>query len=188
MKSLPTYAGQGGAREFADDLVKELAQGSQVSALSPAEARTVLAIRDALETFFKASDRLRRQGDFRNEHHGLPAHRKNLFNGADINLRLAAAGHAEEELNREGAGFDGGVDPRDGGGLVGRQLKFRLVTTIAGGRRRDRLKDGFDLKEPFFFERGQHGGGAVGGFAQIGGRDPTSRIGELREYSGLLGG
>jgi integrase len=53
MKSLPCFAGSGGAREFAERLAKELASGSQVPALTPAEARDALAVRDALAAFRK---------------------------------------------------------------------------------------------------------------------------------------
>jgi len=45
------FAGQGGAKEYAETLVKDLAKGSQVAALTPGEARSMLAIRDALEAY-----------------------------------------------------------------------------------------------------------------------------------------
>ncbi len=51
MKSFPRFAGQDGAREFAENLAKDIAQGSQVAALTPAEARSAFAVRDALEAF-----------------------------------------------------------------------------------------------------------------------------------------
>ena len=51
IKSFQRFAGPGGAREFADQLVKDLAQGSSVPSLTAAEARSALAVRDALENF-----------------------------------------------------------------------------------------------------------------------------------------
>jgi hypothetical protein len=45
------FAGQGGAKEFAEGQAKDLATGSQVAALTPGEARSTLAIRDVLENF-----------------------------------------------------------------------------------------------------------------------------------------
>jgi integrase len=48
-KTFRRFAGKGGAREFAEEQVKGLAQGSQVAALTPGEARSALAVRDALE-------------------------------------------------------------------------------------------------------------------------------------------
>jgi hypothetical protein len=45
------FAGQGGAKEFAELQVKDLATGSQVAALTPGEARSALAVRDALDAF-----------------------------------------------------------------------------------------------------------------------------------------
>jgi integrase len=58
MKSLPCFAGLGGAREFAERLAKELASGSQVPALTPAEALDALAVRDALAAFRKETGRV----------------------------------------------------------------------------------------------------------------------------------
>jgi hypothetical protein len=51
VKAFRRFAGKGGAKEFAEQIVKELAQGSQVAALSPGEARNTLAVRDALDAF-----------------------------------------------------------------------------------------------------------------------------------------
>ncbi len=51
IKSFQRFAGSSGAREFADQLVKDLAQGSAVPTLTAAEARSALAVRDALENF-----------------------------------------------------------------------------------------------------------------------------------------
>ncbi len=51
MQSFPRFAGEGGAREFAERLARDLAQGSQAPSLSPAEARSALSIRDALQQF-----------------------------------------------------------------------------------------------------------------------------------------
>ena len=50
-KSFQRFAGQGGAKQFAEQQVKDLAHGSQVAALSSAEASSMFAIRDALETY-----------------------------------------------------------------------------------------------------------------------------------------
>ncbi len=57
MKSFPRFAGAGGARQFAEGLVREIAQDSQVAALTAAEARSALAIRDALEQFRRETSR-----------------------------------------------------------------------------------------------------------------------------------
>jgi hypothetical protein len=43
MKSFPTYSGKGEALEYAEELVKDLAEGSQVTALTPGQARDALA-------------------------------------------------------------------------------------------------------------------------------------------------
>jgi len=50
-KAFQRFAGSGGAREFAEQIVKDLAQGSQAAALTSGEARSALAVRDALEAF-----------------------------------------------------------------------------------------------------------------------------------------
>ena len=50
-KTFRRFAGKGGAKEFAERQVKELATGSQVAALTPGEARNALAVRDALDAF-----------------------------------------------------------------------------------------------------------------------------------------
>ncbi len=50
-KSFQRFAGEGGAREYAEQRAKELAQGSQVAALTPGEARSALAVRDALDAY-----------------------------------------------------------------------------------------------------------------------------------------
>jgi len=51
MKSFPRFAGEGGARRFAEALAKDIANGSQVAALTSAEARSAFAVRDALDAF-----------------------------------------------------------------------------------------------------------------------------------------
>jgi len=51
MKSLPWFAGRGGAREFAEKIVRELADGSQVPISTAAEARDALAMRDSRAAF-----------------------------------------------------------------------------------------------------------------------------------------
>ena len=50
-KAFRRFAGEGGAKQFADQLVKDLAKGSQVAALSSTEASSTFAIRDALEAY-----------------------------------------------------------------------------------------------------------------------------------------
>ena len=51
VKALPRFAGEGGAKQFAEEKVRDLAQGSQVAALTPGEARSALAVRDALDAY-----------------------------------------------------------------------------------------------------------------------------------------
>ncbi len=57
MRSFAKFSGRGGAKEFAEGLVKELAQDSQVASLTAAEARSALALRDALEGFRRETGR-----------------------------------------------------------------------------------------------------------------------------------
>jgi len=57
MKSFPTYAGQGGAKEFSDALVKELARNSQAVMLTPAQATDALAALERLGTFYQTTGR-----------------------------------------------------------------------------------------------------------------------------------
>lgn len=57
MKSLPTYAGAGGAKEFAEALVKELAAQSQVIMLTPGQATDALAALERLNIFRQATGR-----------------------------------------------------------------------------------------------------------------------------------
>jgi hypothetical protein len=57
MKSFPTYAGKGGAKEYADSLVVELAKGSQVALLTPRQAQEALNIRDMLTAYQEESGR-----------------------------------------------------------------------------------------------------------------------------------
>jgi hypothetical protein len=49
MKSFPTYAGPGGAKEYAEALVVELAKNSQAVTLQPAQATGALAFKRAHE-------------------------------------------------------------------------------------------------------------------------------------------
>ena len=49
----------------------------------------------------EAFDQLRRQTDFRNQHHRLPALRDLLFKQLQIHLRLAAAGNAFKKARAE---------------------------------------------------------------------------------------
>ena len=57
MKSFPTYAGKGGAKEFAEALVKELARNSQAVLLTPAQASDALAAFERLGTFYQTTGR-----------------------------------------------------------------------------------------------------------------------------------
>ncbi len=57
MKSFPTYAGQGGAKEFGEALVKELAKNSQAVMLTPAQASDALAAIERLGTFYQTTGR-----------------------------------------------------------------------------------------------------------------------------------
>ncbi len=57
MKSLPTYSGKGGAKEFAEALVKELAAQSQAVMLTPGQATDALAALERLNTFREATGR-----------------------------------------------------------------------------------------------------------------------------------
>ena len=56
-KTFRRFAGEGGAKEFAERHVKELAAGSQVTALTPGEARGALAARDALAAYKRETGR-----------------------------------------------------------------------------------------------------------------------------------
>src|ERR1017187_8901195 len=57
MKSFPTYSGTGGALEYAEELVKDLAKGSQVSTLTPGQARDALIAFERLHDFYVATGR-----------------------------------------------------------------------------------------------------------------------------------
>jgi hypothetical protein len=57
MKSFPTYAGYGGAKEFAETKVKELANNSQAALLAPAQATDSLAAIERLGSFYQATGR-----------------------------------------------------------------------------------------------------------------------------------
>ena len=57
MKSFPTYAGEGGAKKFADGLVKELAKQSSVALLTPAQADDALAAIGLLNAFCESTAR-----------------------------------------------------------------------------------------------------------------------------------
>jgi integrase len=57
MKAFDRYGGEDGALAYADDLVKDLAKGSQVTALTPAQARDALAALERLEAFRQATGR-----------------------------------------------------------------------------------------------------------------------------------
>ena len=57
MKSFPTYSGKGGALDYAEELVKDLYNGSQVTALTPGQARDALAAMERLEGFYQSTGR-----------------------------------------------------------------------------------------------------------------------------------
>ena len=57
MKSFPTYAGQGGAKEFCEALVRELAKNSQAVMLASAQASDALAAIERLGTFYQTTGR-----------------------------------------------------------------------------------------------------------------------------------
>jgi len=57
MKYFPTYAGKGGAKEFSEALVKELANNSQAVMLTPAQASDALAAIERLATFYQTTGR-----------------------------------------------------------------------------------------------------------------------------------
>ncbi len=57
MKSFPTYAGKGGAKEYAEALVPELAKQSQAVMLTPAQATDALAAIERLNTFHQSTGR-----------------------------------------------------------------------------------------------------------------------------------
>jgi hypothetical protein len=57
MKSFPTYAGKGGAKEFAEAQVEELANNSQAIMLAPAQASDALAAIERLGTFYQTTGR-----------------------------------------------------------------------------------------------------------------------------------
>jgi len=55
MKSFAHYTGPDGAKQYAKTLVKELAKGSQASALSPGQASDALAGLELLQAFYQAT-------------------------------------------------------------------------------------------------------------------------------------
>jgi integrase len=57
MKSFHTYGGTGGALEYAEELVKELAKGSRATALTPKQADEALAAIDRLEAYRRSTGR-----------------------------------------------------------------------------------------------------------------------------------
>lgn len=57
MKSFATYAGQDGAREYAEAKVKELATNSQAAILTPAQATDALASIERLNTHYRDTGR-----------------------------------------------------------------------------------------------------------------------------------
>jgi integrase len=57
MKSFPTFAGRGGAKEFAEAQVRELAANSQAVMLTPSQATDSLAAIERLGSFYQATGR-----------------------------------------------------------------------------------------------------------------------------------
>ena len=57
MKSFRTYGGEGGALEYAEGLVGDLAKGSQVTALTPGQAGDALAAFERLQAFYQSTGR-----------------------------------------------------------------------------------------------------------------------------------
>ena len=57
MKSFRTYSGQGGAKEYGEELVKDLAKQSQVVMLTPGQAADALAAFERLNSFREATGR-----------------------------------------------------------------------------------------------------------------------------------
>ena len=57
MKSLPIYTGPGGAKEFAERKVKELASNSQAAMLSSPQASDALAALERLSNYFQTTGR-----------------------------------------------------------------------------------------------------------------------------------
>ncbi len=57
MKSFSTFAGKGGANEFAEAKVKELAANSQAAMLTPSQATDSLAAIERLDSFYQATGR-----------------------------------------------------------------------------------------------------------------------------------
>jgi integrase len=55
MKSFSTYAGKDGAKEFADELVKELANGSQAPLLTSGQAGDALGALELLQDFYQST-------------------------------------------------------------------------------------------------------------------------------------
>ncbi len=78
------------------------------------------------QPFAKARQRLRGQADLRHQHQRLPAAPQAVGDGVQVDLRLAAAGHAVEQE---------GTEPRSADDRVGGGLLF-VVERRAGPRRR----------------------------------------------------
>ena len=57
MKSFRTYGGRGGALEYAEGLVPDLAKGSQATRLTPGQANDALAALERLDAFYKSTGR-----------------------------------------------------------------------------------------------------------------------------------
>jgi hypothetical protein len=57
MKSFPTYTGPGGAKEFAERKVKELASNSQAAMLSSSQASDAIIAIERLQTHFQTTGR-----------------------------------------------------------------------------------------------------------------------------------
>lgn len=55
MKSFARYAGEGGAKEWAEEKVKELSKGSKAAALTARQADDALAALKHLQTFYEGT-------------------------------------------------------------------------------------------------------------------------------------
>src|SRR5207247_9151844 len=60
-------------------------------------AQMAVQHRDLAATTLEALDRLRRQADFRHQDEGLLALLERFLDGTQVQFRLAAAGHAEQQ-------------------------------------------------------------------------------------------
>src|ERR1043165_3341739 len=83
--------------------------------------------RDVAATAAERSDRLRRQTDFRHENECYLSLADNFFDGAEIKLRLAAAGDAVQEKWPKAAVFQGGLKRVPGVDLTVRERERNVL-------------------------------------------------------------